>query len=190
MNVELTIQAMYDYYPTLFKERADCLNQLFVVLGSGYKWRNGELISSDDRYKKEEIEILKSHLVDGKAFQHNKFSLRDETIYYDKLRKEDPYYKDPLKSIYTDEEIEEMHQRHINSLPDDVYYKEPLRRHRWYCCQTWPDGKEHIQWCEEYIPLLNIPEDIKPDWLEALNETKALLIENGLIYSGWEENEK
>ena len=38
MNVELTIQSMFDDYPTLFKDRADCLNHLFCVIGNGYEW--------------------------------------------------------------------------------------------------------------------------------------------------------
>ena len=84
MNVELTIQAMFDDYPTLFKDRSDCLNQLFCVIGNGYEWYNGELAEDADAYSKEEIKNLKSHLVDGKAFQHNKMSLRAEALEYHK----------------------------------------------------------------------------------------------------------
>lgn len=182
MNLELTIQSMFDEYPALFIERADCLNQLFVVLGSGYRWKNGELVSSDDDYSKKDIQRFKEHLVDGKAFQHNKMSLRAQHLYYENLRKQNPYYKDPLEGVYSKKEIKRMHQEYINKLPDDVYYEEPNRRYRWYCCSIWPSVGERIDWCEKYIPLLNIPEDVKPDWLEGIEETKRLLAEDGLVY--------
>ena len=182
MNLELTIQSMFDEYPALFIERADCLNQLFVVLGSGYRWKNGELVSSDDDYDEEYIQKLKDHLVNGKAFQHNKMSLRAQHIYYENLRKQNPNYKNPFEGIYSAREIEAMHKRYVEKLPDDVYYDQPNRRYRWYCCNIWPDGKEYVEWCDKYIPLLNIPEDIKPDWLEGIEETKRLLAEDGLIY--------
>lgn len=183
MKVELTIQEMFDYYPTLFKERADCLNHLFLVLGSGYRWKNGELVDTCSSYPKNIKKELKAHLVDGKAFQHNKLSLRGEAIYYDDLRKiEHPDYVDPLSKIYSDSELKKRHDKYLQSIPDDQYYTEPNRRYRWYCCRKNKDGSEYINWCEDYIPLLNVPEDIKPDWLAAVQETKALLAQDGLVY--------
>ena len=44
MNVEITIQYLFDNYPGIFKERADCLNQLFCSIGNGFYWQDGELI--------------------------------------------------------------------------------------------------------------------------------------------------
>ena len=52
MKLEETIQKMYDFYPSLFTERWQCLNHLFCVIGNGYRWENGELIG--DPYKSEE----------------------------------------------------------------------------------------------------------------------------------------
>ena len=57
MNVELTIQEMYNEYPTLFIDRVDALNHLFCTIGNGYDWKNGELVSSGYSYpKKKDIE--------------------------------------------------------------------------------------------------------------------------------------
>lgn len=176
MKVELTIQDMFDRYPTLFKERADCLDHLFICIGNGFKWKNGELVDCDYKHTREDQKVLKSHLIDGKAFQHNKLSLRAESIYYDELRKAEGK-KDLFADIYTPEEIEEMHQKYLASLPDDVYYKRP-RVERWYDAHVDSEGKPYIRFCRAYAKLFNYPEDIKPDWLAAIEETKQLLIED------------
>ena len=173
MNVELTIQAMFDDYPTLFKDRSDCLNQLFCVIGNGYEWYNGELAEDADAYSKEEIKNLKSHLVDGKAFQHNKMSLRAEALEYHKRYME----KHQNDTDITTEIKRKLDKEYFDSIPDDVYHKYP-RRKRWYFYVNIP-GKERIDYHKDYAFLWNYPEDIKPDWLAALEETKVLLREDG-----------
>lgn len=47
MTAENTIQWMMDFYPDLYPTRKHCLNQLFCVIGNGYKWINGELVDTD-----------------------------------------------------------------------------------------------------------------------------------------------
>ena len=172
MNVELTIQAMFDDYPTLFKERSDCLNQLFCVIGNGYEWYNGELVEDADAYLREEIKVLESHLVNGKAFQHNKMSLRAEALEYYKRRmeKRPEQYSNNALSRKLDEE-------YFNSIPDDQYHKYE-RSKRWYFYINIP-GKDRVDYHKNYAFLWNYPEDIKPDWLEAIEECKTLLREDG-----------
>jgi len=170
MQLELTIQDMFDRYPTLFKERSDCLNHLFCCIGNGYHWKNGELVSCDA--SDEHIETLRLHLVDGKAFQHNKLSLRAESQYYEDERIADGWYED-WKGRYPEDNIEEMkavRQRIIARLPDDVYHKLP-RDKRW---SFWLSG-----YCTRFADIFNYPDDIKSDWLDGLNECKQMLIEDG-----------
>lgn len=51
MTAENTIQWMMDFYPDIYPTRKHCLNQLFCVIGNGYKWINGELVDTDkDEY--------------------------------------------------------------------------------------------------------------------------------------------
>lgn len=137
--------------------------------------KKGELVDTDYKYTREYQKVLKSHLVDGKAFQHNKLSLRAESIYYDELRKAER--RSLLTDIYTPEEIEERHQKYLASLPDDIYYTRP-RVERWYDAHIDEDGKPYIKLHKNYAKLFNYPEDIKPDWLAAIEETKQLLIED------------
>lgn len=151
MNVECTIQEMFDTYPTLFKERADCLNHLFCVIGNGYYWENGELVDSPN--DSGVAKICECHLVNGKAYQHNKLSLRDE-CYFNNL---------------VDRSDEVMFVKWVLSRPDNVYHKYP-RYKRWGF---------YLQGYCEYAKLFNYPDDIKKDWLDAIEECKCLLAEDG-----------
>ena len=172
MNVELTIQDMFDGYPGLFKERADCLDHLFCTIGNGFEWVDGELVNGE--VASEYIKELESHLVDGKAFQHNKLSLRAEAIHYTIERKKKMLGVIPENPM---DMFDELDIQCFDSLPDDVYYKHP-RRKRWYFYINIP-GHERIDFCEDFAFLFNYPDDIKPDWKDALEECKKLLIEDG-----------
>ena len=170
MKVELTIQEMFDNYPTLFKERADCLNHLFCVIGNGYDWVNGELIEGPEDYTEEEQREFETRLKDGKAFQYNKMSLRAEVLeFYRRRMEKHPEEETPLDKKFNEE--------YFNSIPDDQYHKHE-RRKRWYFYINIP-GHERIDYHYNYSYLWNYPEDIKPDWLAAIEETKALLREDG-----------
>ena len=165
MTLELTIQDLFDRFPGLFKERSDCLNQLFCTIGNGYDWENGELVGGDisDEY----IEVLKSHLVDGRAFQHNKLSLRAESVYYNTSNGKDPY------AGCSEEErrmLENAYQKYLEKLPDDVYHKLP-RNKRW---SFWLSG-----YSTQFAYIFNYPDDIQSDWLDGIKECKQMLIEDG-----------
>lgn len=182
MNVELTIQEMFDSCPTLFKERADCLDHLFLTIGNGYEWVDGELVADCGDYNptQEELDNLSSRLVDGKAYQHNKLSLRAESQLYENQRIAEGWYEKIQKRNpdYNIDKMKERNQRFIDKMPDDVYYEEPLRKKRWYCFYNIP-GHERIDFHTEYAFLFNYPDDIKQDWKAAMEECRNMLIEDG-----------
>lgn len=159
MNVELTMQAMYDHFPGLFKERADCLNHLFCTTGNGYDWVDGELVDLEEY---QPVNPLK----DGKAFQYNKLSIRAEARYYwEQYAKKHPEQRrSAFDSI--------INERVLQELPDDVYHKHP-RKERWYFYRG------RVELCRPFAHLFDPPEDIKPDWAAAIEECKALLREDG-----------
>ena len=179
MNVELTIQEMFDNDPTLFTERADCLNHLFCVIGNGYEWVDGELVDSESVYDEE---ALKSHLVDGKAFQHNKMSLRAKALEYHKRYLE----KCPNKNKYVSELEKKLDEEYFNSIPDDEFYENP-RRERWYFYVKSPGQEPCIRYNKDFAYLFQYPENIKPDWLAAIEECKVLLREDGFDLDEQEE---
>lgn len=175
MNIELTIQTMFDNYPTLFKERADCLSHLFCTIGNGYEWYNGELVSVIDAFPDDVRAVIESRLINGKAYQHNKLSLRAESELYEKERIENGFYDEFDKERA--EKIKSAIQTNINKLPDDEYYRYP-RTKRWGFYVNIPNH-EKIDYHKNYAFLWNYPEDIKPDWLAAIEECKTLLREDG-----------
>jgi len=44
MQVETTLQRMYDLYPELYATREECYNHLFCTIGNGYRWWHGQLV--------------------------------------------------------------------------------------------------------------------------------------------------
>ena len=174
MNVEITIQYLFDNYPGIFKERADCLNQLFCSIGNGFYWQDGELIWKE--ISDEEINTLNKKLVDGKAFQYNKLSLRQEAIYYyirraQKLGKDIP--ENPMDMF------DKLDKEYFESLPDDQYYDHPERYKRWSFYHTQAVEGKNVEFNERFAYLFNYPNDIKPDWFAALNECREMLIQDG-----------
>ena len=167
------MQEMFDKYPTLFKERADCLNHLFCCTGNGYYWEKGELILNG--VQPANIDALTKRLVNGKAHQHNKLSLRAESEWYEQERIKDGFYENFSKE--TAEKLKLSRQKTIDKLPDDEYYKTP-RRKRW-CFYINIPGQERIDYKKNFAELWNYPEDIKPDWAAAIEECKSLLREDG-----------
>ena len=128
----------------------------------------------------EEIEHLTSRLVDGKAHQYKKISLREETRLCEEKRIAEGWYEQ-FKGRYADEDIEHLKQEWagaISKLPDDVFYIIPERARRWYFYSDTPDGV-CIDFCEDFAYLFNYPDDIRPDWKAGIEECRQLLIEDG-----------
>ena len=173
MNVELTIQLMFDEYPTLFKERADCLNHLFCTIGNGYVWQNGELIEIGGSYKNVNEKQLYQHLIKRKAFQHNKMTLRDEAICY--FEQQIP--SETLKNLSKEQKkiIAEYKKQLVEKESND-YYKEPNRYKRWSFYQN-----GNIDFNQDFAYLFNFPENIKYDWKNAILECRKLLAEDGYV---------
>lgn len=162
MTLEQTIQSMYDKYPTLFKERADCLNHLFCTIGNGYEWKGGELVGWND-YDDDYIKHLESEMVNGKAYQHHKYSLRDDYIANDYIAEK---FINPYDKYYT---VENRVYEILNE-PDDVYYEEPDRKKRW---------NFYLQGYSQFERIRNVPNNVKDDWLNGVRECAELLLEDG-----------
>jgi hypothetical protein len=172
MTFEVTIQTMYDAYPEFFKERADCLNHLFCTLGNGWEWKNGQLVSSDKEYKKFKVRELKTRFVNGKAHQHNLMSLRDVAVSFTLKGFLDRTTENTLDADKIDSIKQVLYEHYAKEgYADDKYYEKP-RNERWYFAIA-------NDWYAEYVPLFNIPKNIKPDWLAGIEECKAMIREDG-----------
>ena len=173
MNVELTIQHLFEQAPTIFKDRIDALNHLFCVIGNDFAWKNGELVENDFEFTKDYIQDLSTKLVNGKAHQHNLLSLRAEAeIYYDEFCKKN---NETCLEILG---VKKTKEEYLSNFSNEKYHMEEKRKKRWYFYREY-DGKVTINYEREYAKLWNYPKDIKPDWLAAIEETKSLLREDG-----------
>ena len=160
MTLEKTIQSMFDHFPFLFQDRADCLNHLFCVLGNEYEWVDGELIKDENR---EPIHDL----VDGKAHQHQVLTARSAAV----LR----------ARIHAAQTRTTVDETKFANLPDTPPPRQP-RRERWYFVHRQnKNGPETIDLYKAYVPLWNVPTDVKPDWLTGVQECLDMLIEDGVV---------
>ena len=67
-SVEWTVENMIATYPDLFQSRTQALHHLFVVLGCGYRWKDGKLIDENsepvaDRIPRTAAKILAQHRI-------------------------------------------------------------------------------------------------------------------------------
>lgn len=57
-SVKATVSEMIYNYPSLFKNRTQALHHLFAVIGNGYEWYEGELVSVFNEPNRSDEEIL------------------------------------------------------------------------------------------------------------------------------------
>lgn len=140
MTVETTLQDMFDGFPSLFSNRQECFDHLFMTVGCGYDWMFGQLVESG---------------------QYNK-EIHDEDYLNPKVVKAKQSIKNIKKKNKIDKELYEFNR--MEALEEDgidIGPYDPNKRH-WYPISSSSN-------------ILNIPDDIKPDWKAAVEECKAML---------------
>lgn len=140
MTVETTLQDMFDGFPSLFSNRQECFNHLFMTVGCGYRWKFGQLVESG---------------------QYNK-EIHDEDYLNPKVVKAEQSIENIEMKNKMDREMHEFNR--MEALEEDgidIGPYDPNKRH-WYPITTSSN-------------ILNIPDDIKPDWKAAVEECKAML---------------
>ena len=116
MTAQNTIQSMLDFYPDLYPTRKHCLNQLFCVIGNGYKWINGELVDADPDEFTKRYKFKKS--VD-KAVSRNEEHWYLMADWHKQLKQIDPDYRIPAQyqfewyHVYPD-------YAYITNYPDNI----------------------------------------------------------------------
>lgn len=152
MTVKETLKSDLMKYPSIHKNKWDVYHQWFIVNGNEMEWENGELV---DMYSNKPITIEES------IIKHVDFYITSnvDEILSDKN-------KDFLQ-ITLEGKIERLKKDILNS------FKWEERMSIFTC-----DDIEHFYPLSEYSKILNIPDDIKPDWKEAAIEMSSWLIEN------------
>lgn len=159
MNIvdEFVIQSI-QRYPSLFPHRMSVLHHALCVIGNGYEWdENGNIVSG----------------------------------YYEELAPLWNYEEElkDLRELYGEELWAEMGESQIKKLDE---YQDRINRAQELAVKSnnnSPDNNtpdfyydvstEKIYPQSNYALLMNIPNNVSPEWMEACEEMKILAIENG-----------
>lgn len=170
MNYHDTVISSLLLYPELYPSRLEVDNHLFAVIGNGYEWVNGELVEIVYNPDRQGIDELNPY---DAIKKHVKFELLESSsglkkqIEINELLKRDS----PLDLALT---------RKVNNILKKIEMTKNVEtRYNTYC--HIPDNKELsiVKRCGEerswriygicdYSALVDFPDDIKPDWKEAL----------------------
>jgi hypothetical protein len=155
MTLEETIQACFDHFPSLFQTREEVLDHLFSVIGNGYDWVNGELLSDNNHLP---INPLGP---DGKAKQYKPWTYKCEREdMYDFLLKKDKRLTTNLASIYG----ENLEDKFLSPKPND----NDLVPRKF---NIYPPSRS-------YSNMFIFPKNIKPDWKNGVKEFFEYIIDN------------
>lgn len=147
MSIKDTIKSMVIMYPILFPTKLSVYNHLFLTVGNGYKWENGELVSEDDKENCSIEDGLEKLFNNDSQYGFLESYLNVTTDSEDIIK----YFKRKNKENLELTKVIVNYEKIINEklfiTNEDCLY--PL--------------------CE-YSKILNIPDDIKDDWKNAIKE--------------------
>lgn len=153
MTPNETIRRGLYYFPSLYKSRADVLHHLFLVIGNGYEWVDGELVLAykDPRDTQEPTEHVEEE------FQR-RMAWRTEMGLNSSMRE--------IWEKHRDEDLEEIAQCHarIEDAMQDITFSHP--------------GHEYPV-SKKYSKVLNYPENITPEW-EAARQQAATIFQDAI----------
>ena len=162
MNLKDTMLRYIRLCPLNIKNKLDIYNQFFLVLGNGYEWNDGELV---DVYGNNKIltieEAIENELLDEfNLTLFNRSVNRNIRMYNissseckDKIRERLKRYYKNIQTILHAEDI-------INH---NIAINEDKRDFDFYSLTT-------------YSAIMNIPDNVKPDWLDGIKELMDYLL--------------
>jgi hypothetical protein len=151
MKLENTIRSMILKNPTLVGNRAEALDALFCVIGTGLKWKNGEIVNKtkDGYIGKTNIKMADAINAQIEGYEKTRSCLSGAT------------------KIHTDEILESLIKRDVEKI------KRTWKNIRTLCHNT---TISHFYPICEFSYLVDSPSDVKDDWLLGMQETANLVI--------------
>lgn len=123
MTAENTMQWMMDFYSDIYPTRKHYLNQLFCVIGNGYKWVNGELVERTSKVANRYRMIGKVEKANGSLEDMWYAGYASEEAFEKELIKvigKEEYEKDPVRRHYTFEWYPVCSYSYVMDYPDDI----------------------------------------------------------------------
>jgi hypothetical protein len=151
MQLETTIQQMFDAYPSLYANREECYDHLFCVIGNGYDWLHGQLVPSGDAYSDDS----------NVGFRHDA-----------------DYARVVPRAVQSEENIRKKRNDDRNMWNTLRWFR---LQNKGEDIGEYSEATAWYPISERYSYVLNFPENIKPDWKIAIEECKAMLIRDGVL---------
>jgi vacuolar-type H+-ATPase subunit I/STV1 len=187
-----TLEWSYKMYPTLYINELDVLNNLFFTIGTGKEWVDGELCdqlypSFEEQYK----DVLEQRKINYKNNIVHKESLDKSVLdVLNKLSSDNPVFQKVLdnfkKTSWEENDESNVPEAQRKEREKRISYatkiSEGIKQGSSYYLD---DNNELIQTIypihEEYSAIMNLPDNIKPDWLEAAKKAIQYAIEGKWI---------
>ena len=147
-SVEQMFADCYTHWADLYETRKDVIHALFFLGGSGYKWLDGAIISTSPE---DHLSFKRCREKD----KSNPLKIKVQKLFREVL--DSPSITDELKAILQDALGEESENNKMRPQPDNDEQ-----------CYFYPVS-------EEYANITNVPDDVKPDWLQLSCEAAKLL---------------
>ena len=159
MKPERTIQYCYDRYPKLFPTRQRVLDHLFCVIGNGYSWYKGEVVSDNELFIWDNE--LERYIIDPD------YTIDEEPdIISTPPKTEEENAKDMKEWRMSLAEL--RHRVHPETSIEEHYKDLENNFHKWY-----PLSKN-------YSLIYTVPDDVTPEWKALVEECKELLRKDGI----------
>lgn len=165
MNLKDTITRSLLLYPTIYPNRLAVYNHLFCVIGNGYDWEKGQLVPP--RVKKIKLvpptkeEAILIKLGDELKEDWEGYIEFEDRIHPGNHSKKFPTFLEQLKKdikaiLDVEERFDDLSipEKEFSRFPFNFY---PLSKHSKMCC---------------------IPDDIREDWIQAINELVEIMKKN------------
>lgn len=171
MTVKETIRENLLNYPLLFNNALDVYNQLFCVIGNGYRWKDGELVSTSTN------KVVKTKA--GAVLYQIKELFRDK-MFWKTVKLVGLFKTIKIKVRRTRMLVSRVCDVDKNINDFSIKEDEEMAKH-------FKDYKFCFYPLSEYSVICKLPDDIKPDWLEAAKKMHEILVVNPDAMDGGEE---
>ena len=159
-------------YPSISENKLQVYDHLFLTIGNGYKWVNGELVGIYDKTLdvisiEDAIDNLFNNdgridLTTDRMFFYIGELNKDEKVVKESLQYDLKRYAQDVKIIINAEKLVNQSLFEI----EPIISLEGLKPE----CTLYP--------LSDYSAIMNIPDDIKPDWLSGIKELMNYLLKS------------
>lgn len=169
-----------DMWPTSCTTRQECLDHLFVVIGNGYEWFEGELCSLSGP----DVQFVLDDPEDEDSDGHYVYTYDDRP---DLEKAKHPWTEEDWEN-YRKERLEQQQRYYEEAIarmkakfPGYNPKRRPPKYRETVVARIDSNRDRHwypIAW--DYSEICNLPDDITPEWKALADECKALLLEDGI----------